>query len=103
MKLSLPKHKEDWVRYVEALELPFVVRHKYMFGGVLFYFDGKPAAGVASEGLGLKVSPALFGELKDQYGAYYFGLEQSKSYIRVPDVIVANPAHCRQWILEHKK
>jgi len=75
---------------------------KPMFGGVMAYADGKAFATLADVGLSLKAAGALQAEFLATPGArplrYAPDAPPSKSYVTVPDAMLADRAALRDWI-----
>jgi TfoX/Sxy family transcriptional regulator of competence genes len=73
-----------------------------MFGGIMVYADGKAFATLADVGLSLKVSGALQAEYLAAPGArplrYAPDAPPSKSYVTVPDALLADRETLRDWI-----
>ena len=80
------------------LELIF----KPMFGGVLVYAEGRPLATLSNVGIGLKAPGPLFAEFLAAPGAAPFRYEPkapaSKSYVHVPEAMLADRDALRSWI-----
>jgi TfoX/Sxy family transcriptional regulator of competence genes len=74
-----------------------------MFGGILAYVDGKAFASMFDGGLGLKLSGADYDELVGTPGAkplqYTPDMPPSKSYVVVPDAMLADREALRAWIV----
>lgn len=82
------------------LELMF----KPMFGGILAYAHGKPLASLSDMGLALKTAGALNAELLAVPGAaplrYAPDAPPSKTYVVVPDAMLADREALRGWIVK---
>ena len=81
------------------LELTF----RPMFGGILAYVEGKAFASLFDGGLGLKLAGADHAEFSALPGAkplqYEPNSPPSKSYVVVPEAMLADPAALRPWIV----
>jgi TfoX/Sxy family transcriptional regulator of competence genes len=81
------------------LELSF----KPMFGGIMAYADGKAFASLFDGGLALKLSGADYAELMAVKGAkglqYTPDMPPSKSYVVVPEPMLADRERLRAWIV----
>jgi len=82
------------------LELMF----KPMFGGVLAYAYGKPLASLSDVGLALKAAGKLNAEFLSVPGAaplrYEPDAPPSKTYVVVPDAMLADREALRAWIVK---
>ncbi len=80
------------------LELAF----RPMFGGIMGYAGGKVFASLSDVGLALKLSGDDHAALLALEGAkplqYEPGTPPSKSYVVVPEAMLANPEQLRDWI-----
>ena len=80
------------------LELNF----RPMFGGILAYAEGKTFASLSDVGLALKATGPLFAEFLEAPGAAPLRYEPddppSKSYVLVPESMLADRAALRGWI-----
>ena len=80
------------------LELAF----RPMFGGIMAYAEGKPFASLSNVGLALKAKGPLFAELLAAPGAaplrYEPNAPPSKSYVLVPEAMLADRDALRDWI-----
>ncbi|MEA1650758.1 TfoX/Sxy family protein [Nitrospirillum sp. BR 11164] len=83
---------------VPDLELTY----KPMFGGILAYAGGKPVASLSDVGLALKLAGADQAALLSLPDAkpLQYGPDQpvSKSYVVVPDDLLADAAALRDWV-----
>src|SRR6266481_2609276 len=74
-----------------------------MFGGIMAYADGKPFAVLCDVGLALKLSGSDYTDLLAVPGAkplqYTPDMPPSKSYVVVPDALLADHAAFRLWII----
>jgi TfoX/Sxy family transcriptional regulator of competence genes len=80
------------------LELAF----RPMFGGIMAYAEGKPFAILFKPGMAIKAKGPLFAELVAVEGAaplrYEPNAPPSKSYVTVPDAMLADREALRDWI-----
>jgi TfoX/Sxy family transcriptional regulator of competence genes len=80
------------------LELTF----RPMFGGIMAYAEGKPLASLSDVGLALKAIGPLHAEFLSAPGALPLRYEPdappSKSYVVVPEALLADRATLRGWI-----
>lgn len=80
----------------------YQITYRAMFGGFLVYADGRPLASLSDVGIGLKCSPEDRDELLMEHEAGMLQYEPdaapSKSYVALPDAIVADEAGLGDWI-----
>lgn len=80
------------------LELAF----RPMFGGIMAYAEGKPFASLSNVGLAIKAKGPLFAEFVATEGAvplrYEPNAPPSKSYVTVPEAMLADREALRGWI-----
>ena len=80
------------------LELAF----RPMFGGIMAYAEGKPFAILFKSGMAIKAKGALFAEFLTAEGAaplrYEPNAPPSKSYVTVPETMLADREALRDWI-----
>ncbi len=73
-----------------------------MFGGLMAYADGRPVASLSNVGIGLKLGGDDRDELLEIPGAEMLRYEPdaapSKSYVRLPDAVVEDPAALGEWL-----
>ncbi|HEY1632804.1 MAG TPA: TfoX/Sxy family protein [Rhizomicrobium sp.] len=78
------------------------LRFKPMFGGIGAYADGRMFASLSDAGLALKLGDAAHAELLKLKGAkplqYEPGAPVSKTYVVVPDAMLADRRALRGWI-----
>ncbi|MBI1755862.1 MAG: TfoX/Sxy family protein [Fimbriimonas ginsengisoli] len=81
-------------------DLPYLFRHRAMFGGFGVYANDKMTATLSNVGIGFKLSPSDHAELLRQGGvglAYEPGQPPSKSYALVPADWHEDAAKLREW------
>lgn len=88
-------------RLVEANEPEgYQITYKAMFGGFMAYADGRPFASLSDVGIGLKSSPEEIEELLMEHDAGMLQYEPdapvSKSYVCLPDAMVADAEQLRE-------
>jgi len=80
------------------LELAF----RPMFGGIMAYAEGKAFASLSNVGMAIKAKGPLFAEFLAVEGAaplrYEPNAPPSKSYVTVPETMLADRATLRDWI-----
>ena len=73
-----------------------------MFGGIMAYIEGRPLASLSDVGIGLKLARADLAEGLELEGAemlrYAPEAPASKSYLRLPDALVADDAALSDWL-----
>lgn len=79
------------------------VAFRPMFGGIMAYADGKPFASLSDVGLGLKFAGSERDSLLEMPGAapLRYGPDQppSKSYVLVPEAMLADLDQLRLWVV----
>ncbi len=82
-------------------DLPLAFRS--MFGGILAYAEGKPLASLSDVGLALKCAGGTHAALLAVPGAarlrYEAGQPESKSYVVVPEAMLADAGVLRKWVV----
>lgn len=80
----------------------YEITYRAMFGGFMAYADGRPLASLSNVGIGLKCSPEDRDELLMEHEAGMLQYEpdapMSKSYVALPDAILADEAALADWI-----
>lgn len=88
--------------YIERVALPDIeLSFRPMFGGILAYAGGRPAASLSNEGLALKFSGIEREELLAAGGEplrYEPDSPPSKTYVLVPEAWLANRDALRPWL-----
>ena len=96
-----PKQLQAILRAAAPPDLDLTFRP--MFGGILAYVDGKAFASLFDGGLGLKLAGADHAEFSALPGAkplqYEPNSPPSKSYVVVPEAMLADPMALRPWIV----
>ena len=96
-----PKRLRDIMADAAPPELELAFRP--MFGGIMAYADGKAFASLSDVGLALKLAGADCADLLAVKGAkplqYTPDMPPSKSYVVVPDAMLADREALRAWIV----
>ena len=86
----------------EAAPPDLPLSFRAMFGGIMAYVEGKPFASLSDVGLALKCAGETHAALLALAGAarlrYEPGSPESKTYVVVPEAMLAEPAALRVWI-----
>ena len=95
-----PKELRD--AFERAAPEGFQLTYRAMFGGFMAYADGRPLASLSNVGIGLKCSPEDRDELLMDHDAGMLQYEPdaplSKTYVALPDALVADEAALSDWI-----
>jgi TfoX/Sxy family transcriptional regulator of competence genes len=87
---------------VDAAPPDFELSFRPMFGGILAYLEGGAFASLSNVGLALKAPPPLFAAFLETPGAaalrYAPSDPPSKSYVLVPETMLADRDALREWI-----
>ena len=87
----------------EAAPPDLDVGFRPMFGGIMAYAEGKPFASLSDVGLGLKFAGSEREALLSLPGAaplrYAPDQPPSKSYVLVPEALLAEPDLLRPWVI----
>lgn len=88
---------------LEAAAPDIELTFRAMFGGILAYVAGRPVASLSDVGLALKAGGAEYAALLAVPGAAALRYEPdappSKSYVVVPDLVLADPAMLRAHLI----
>ena len=97
-----PKEIQTTVERAAATELELSFRP--MFGGIMGYVGGRAFASLSNRGLALKLGIEKQDELLAIEGSRRLQYEPtapvSKTYVLVPDAMLARPRELRQWLQE---
>lgn len=95
-----PKRLRDIMTDAAPPELELAFRP--MFGGIMAYAEGKAFASLSNIGMALKAKGPLFAEFLAVEGAaplrYEPNAPPSKSYVTVPEAMLADREALRDWI-----
>ena len=95
-----PKRLRDIMADAAPPELELAFRP--MFGGIMAYAEGKAFASLSNVGMALKAKGPLFAEFLAVEGAaplrYEPNAPPSKSYVTVPEAMLADREALRDWI-----
>ena len=95
-----PKQLRDIMISAAPPELELAFRP--MFGGIMAYAEGKAFASLSNVGMALKAKGPLFAEFLTVEGAaplrYEPNAPPSKSYVTVPETMLADREALRDWI-----
>jgi TfoX/Sxy family transcriptional regulator of competence genes len=95
-----PKRLREILAEAAPLELDLAFRP--MFGGIMVYAEGKPFALLSDVGMALKAKGPLMAQFLEAEGAaplrYKRGAPPSKSYVVVPNALLADRERLHDWI-----
>lgn len=95
-----PKRLRDIM--VDAAPPELELAFRPMFGGIMAYAEGKAFASLSNVGMALKAKGRLFAEFAAAPGAaplrYEPNAPPSKSYVTVPEAMLADRGALRDWI-----
>ena len=99
-----PRRYPELLERIETIDrrLLFDWSSRPMFGGAMVHADGKPVASLSDAGFAIKLPPGLQVDLLTVEGTrrlrYGPDKPESKSYIVLPDHVVADDAALADWL-----